>query len=257
MSEEPALAGDGPAMVTDARRICEEAERRGIKARLLGGIAIWLRSEPVIRAQLGREYADIDLVTVRKHSKPLRELLESLGYVPDKMFNATQGDRRLYFHSSDGAYHLDIFIDRFVMSHDLDLSARLQAEPLVLPAAELLVTKLQIAELNRKDAADTAMLLLGHEPGERDGPGQLNISYVADVCGQDWGLYTTLTDNLEKTQALLGEILADPDQRQLVTERSARILAELQDAPKSRGWRRRAKIGRRMRWYETPDEATR
>jgi hypothetical protein len=28
----------------------------------------------------------------------------------------------------------------------------------------------------------------------------------------------------------------------------------MEEAPKSRGWRRRAKIGRRMRWYETPDE---
>jgi hypothetical protein len=248
---------DEPALVADARRISEEADRRGVKTRLLGGIAIWLRSPEAIRAQLGREYADIDLVTVRKQAKPLRDLLESLGYQPDKMFNATQGDRRLYFHSADGAYHLDIFVDKFVMSHELELGARLETEPVVLPAAELLLTKLQIAELNHKDAADTAMLLLGHEPADSDGQGLLNVPYIADVCGQDWGFYTTLTDNLGKTQALLGAIFPDPGQRQLVSERVGRLLAELEAAPKSRGWRRRAKIGRRMRWYETPDEAMR
>jgi hypothetical protein len=53
----------------------------------------------------------------------------------------------------------------------------------VLPAAELLLTKLQIAELNHKDAHDTAMLLLGHELSESDGPGRLNMAQVADIVG--------------------------------------------------------------------------
>lgn len=246
-----------PALIADARRLCEEAEGRGVKVRLLGGVAIWLRSPEAIRAQLGREYADIDLVTVRKHARPLRELLESLGYEPDKMFNAVQGDRRLYFHSTDGSYHLDIFVDKFVMSHELDFGARLETEPLVLPAAELLLTKLQIAELNQKDAADAAMLLLGHELAERDGPGLLNVTYVTEVCGQEWGFYTTLTDNLEKTRALLEGILPDAEERELVAQRATGLLAQLEAAPKTRGWRRRARIGRRMRWYEIPDEATR
>jgi hypothetical protein len=245
-----------PALVTEARRISDEASGRGIEVRLLGGIAIWLRSEAEVRAQLGREYADIDLATLRKHAKPLRELLESIGYDPNKMFNALQSDR-LYYDAADGSHHLDIFVDKFAMSHKLDLADRLQTEPLVLPAAELLLTKLQIAELNEKDARDTAMLLLDHELADHDGPGVLNAAYVADVSAQDWGLHTTLSDNLAKTQALLDGILPDPQQRQIVGERAGALLARLEAAPKSRGWRRRAKIGRRMRWYEVPDEAKR
>ena len=249
---------DEPAIVTEARRICEQASERGVAVRLLGGIAIWLRSPDEVRDELGREYADIDLATVRKSSKPLRDLLESLGYEPDKMFNAVQGDRRLYFNSPDGgSYHLDVFVDRFEMSHQLDLGSRLEREPIVLPAAELLLTKLQIAELNRKDAADTSMLLLGHELGSADGPGVLNVGYVTEVCGQDWGFYTTVTDNLEKTQSLLDGILADAGEREVVAGRVGELQAQLEAAPKSRGWRRRAKIGRRMKWYDTPDEATR
>ena len=241
-------------MVADARRICEQAASAGVAVRLLGGIAIWLRSSDEIRATLGRDYADIDLATVRNSSKPLRELLESLTYVPDKMFNAVQGDRRLYFSAADDAYHVDIFVDRFVMSHELDLGTRLETETLTLPAAELLLTKLQIAELNEKDAADTAMLLLGHELADRDGPGLLNVAHVNEVCGQDWGFYTTVTDNLGKTKALLEQILSDAGQRELVAGRASQLLADLEQAPKSRGWRRRARIGRRMKWYETPDE---
>ncbi len=241
-------------MVTTARRICEQAASQGVAVRLLGGIAIWVRSPDEIRSTLGREYADIDLATMRKSAKPLRDMLESLTYVPDKMFNAVQGDRRLYFTAADDGYHVDIFVDRFVMSHELDLGKRLETEPLTLPAAELLLTKLQIAELNQKDAADTAMLLLGHEIADTDGPGRLNVAYVADVCGEDWGFYTTVTDNLAKTQALLDQILSDRVQHELVSARVSQLLAELEAAPKSRGWRRRARIGRRMKWYETPDE---
>jgi hypothetical protein len=248
---------DEPALVAEARHICEQADAGGVQVRLLGGIAIWLRSPAGVRAALGRDYGDIDLVTVRKQAKGLRGLLESRGYIPDKMFNATQGDRRLYFHAADGSYHLDIFIDRFVMSHELELGRRLETEAMVLPAAELLLTKLQIAELNRKDAADTAMLLLGHELADHDGAGLLNSVYVAEVCGDDWGFYTTLTDNLAKTHALLDDLLPEADQRQMVADRVGTLLAGLEAAPKTRGWRRRARIGRRMRWYETPDEATR
>jgi hypothetical protein len=245
---------DEPAMVTEARRICGEADDHGVAVRLLGGIAIWLRSPASVRSQFGRDYADIDLATGRKSSKPLRDLLESLTYVPDKMFNAVQGDRRLFFAAADDSFHLDVFVDRFVMSHELDLGDRLSTEPLTLPAAELLLTKLQIAELNRKDAQDTVMLLLGHELADSDGPGLLNVGYVAEVCGNDWGFYTTLTDNLVKTQSLLDEIVSDSAQRALVAQRVEKLLGDLESAPKSRGWRRRAMIGRRKKWYETPDE---
>jgi len=255
MSVEPvAKTLDEPEMVVAAQRICQQGEAAGVDVRLLGGIAIWLRASDPIRQMLGRTYADIDVVTSKKHSKALRELLEGLGYVPDKMFNNLQGHTRLYYHSADGAYHVDVFIEKFVMSHELDLGQRLRVEPITLPAAELLLTKLQIAELNRKDASDTAMLLAGHEPSQSDGSGKLNFARVAELCGSDWGLYTTVTDNLQTTQTLLPELVADTAVRDRVEQRIQALLADLEAAPKSGGWRRRAKIGRRKKWYQTPDE---
>jgi len=73
-------------------------------------------------------------------------------------------------------------------------------------------------------------LLLGHEPADRDGPGLLNAAYVAEVCGQDWGFYTTLTDNLAKTQALLDGILPDADQREVVGDRTGKLLGRTLNA---------------------------
>jgi hypothetical protein len=245
---------DQPTLPAQAQRICDAATERGVQCRLLGGIAISLRASPSSRALLGREYADIDLATGRKQSKSLRELLETLDYAPDKMFNAVQGDRRLYFEAADGSHHLDVFVEKFAMCHELDLGSRLTVEPLTLPAAELLLTKLQIAELNRKDASDTVLLVLDHELSDQDGPGLLNVARVASVCGEDWGLYTTVTDNLATIEQMLPEILDETDGRARVAQRIANLSSALDQAPKSRGWRRRAKLGRRVRWFEVPDE---
>jgi hypothetical protein len=255
MTVEPtAQTSDQPEMVAAAQRICEQGEITGVDVRLLGGIAIWLRASEAVRQMLGRAYADIDLVTTKKHSRGLRELLEGLGYVPDKMFNNLQGHTRLYYHSSDGTYHVDVFIEKFVMSHELDLGEHLRTELITLPAAELLLTKLQIAELNRKDASDTAMLLADHEPAQSDAAGLLNVPRVSELCASDWGLYTTVTDNLQTTQTLLPELIGDAAVRERVDERVQTLLTDLEAAPKSGGWRRRAKIGRRKKWYQTPDE---
>jgi hypothetical protein len=258
MIEQPgSLNGNEPALVVEARRVYDTAVAGGVDVRLLGGIAIWLRASEPLRQALGREYADIDLATTKKHAKGLRTVLEGLDYVPDKMFNATQGDTRLYYHAPDGSYHLDVFVEKFVMSHEFAFGSRLDIEPYTLPAAELLLTKLQIAELNRKDASDTAMLLADHELAETDGPGLLNVRHVSKLCADNWGLYTTVTDNLETTRSLLEEVLPDARYRDMVELRTRKLLAELEAAPKSGGWRRRARIGRRVRWYQTPDEANR
>ena len=62
---------------------------------------------------------------------------------------------------------------------------------------------------------------------------------------------------VELARTLLDGILSDSAQRQQVHTRAQTLVSELEAAPKSGGWRRRAKIGRRMRWYQTPDEADR
>lgn len=249
--------GNEPTLVAEARRVYEYADSAGVKVRLLGGVAIWLRASDQMRQALGRDYADIDLATTKKQAKGLRAVLERLDYVPDKMFNATQGDTRLYYHAPDGSYHVDVFIEKFVMSHELQLGSRLETERYTLPAADLLLTKLQIAELNHKDASDAAMLLADHELAETDGSGLLNVQHVSRLCSESWGLYTTVTDNLETTRSLLVEILPDERQRDQVDQRTQTLLSALEAAPKSSGWRRRAKLGRRKRWYQTPDDASR
>lgn len=247
-----------PAMVAAGRGLVATAATAGIPVRLIGGVAIWVRASPGARAALGRDYPDVDLVAHKRQSRALRAVLEDGGYQPERVFNATHGARRLLYHSPDDRWQVDVFLDTFEMSHTLDLGARLEIEPETLPAAELLLTKLQIAEVNAKDISDTAMLLWDHEPVPgADGPQRLNLAQLAHVCGADWGLYTTVTDNLAACSSQLGQLVADKSARATIQARIETIRKGLDAAPKSLAWRMRAKVGRRVRWFELPEEVTR
>ncbi|MGB9184159.1 MAG: hypothetical protein WCB67_08830 [Solirubrobacteraceae bacterium] len=243
--------------IEEGPRLVKTAEDAGLALRLFGGVAIWHRSAEPTRAAFGRDYADVDVVAHRRTSRALRELLERDGYLPERTFNATHGAGRLLYHAPDGSFHIDVFLDRFAMSHALDFESRLELEPMTLPAADLLLAKLQVAEVNRKDLTDAVMLLLDHKLGDLDGQGQLNAAYVSQVCAADWGLFTTAGDNLDALQSLLPELALAEADRTTLQSRTAALREQLDQAPKSRAWKLRAKIGRRKRWYETPEEVTR
>ena len=245
-----------PEMVAAGRSVIAAAAAQSIPVRLIGGVAIWLRASPAARAALGRSYPDIDLVAHKKQSRKLRAVLEEAGFEPERVFNATHGARRLLYHGP-GGWQVDIFLDTFEMSHTLDLGTRLEAEPETVAAAELLLTKLQIAEVNAKDLSDTAMLLWDHEPAAADGPGLLNLGPVVSRCAADWGLYTTVTDNLAAGGELLGSLVHAGADRSRIAMRMAAITDALAAAPKSMSWQLRAKVGRRKRWYELPEEVVR
>jgi hypothetical protein len=243
-------------MVAAGRAVVAAAAARDIPVRLIGGVAIWLRSSAGPRAALGRTYPDIDLVAHKKQSRRLRSVLEEEGFEPERVFNATHGARRLLYHGP-GGWQVDIFLDTFEMSHTLDLGTRLEAEPETLAAAELLLTKLQIAQVNAKDLSDVAMLLWDHEPGDADGPTRLNLAPVVSRCAADWGLFTTVTDNLDACAGLLGDLPAGAADRARIAGRITAVKEAVAAAPKSLQWQLRARVGRRMRWYELPEEVTR
>jgi hypothetical protein len=219
-------------------------------------VAIWLRGSAAARAALGRGYPDIDLVAHKRQSRALRNVLEEEGFEPERVFNATHGARRLLYHGP-GGWQVDIFLDTFEMSHTLDLGRRLEAEPETLATAELLLTKLQIAEINAKDLSDVAMLLWDHQPGDADGPGQLNLTPVATACAADWGLYTTVTGNLGTCAEQLRDLVAGPADRARIASHIEAVSRAVTTASKSVSWQLRARVGRRVRWYRLPEEVTR
>jgi hypothetical protein len=225
-----ALLDEGPALV-------QSAQQEGATLRLLGGAAIILHCSGTPHREIG----DLDAVTTSADVKRLTSVLQQRGYQPETRFNALHGDRRLIFHGSAGK--LDIFVDTFDMCHRIELAGRLGLDSPTIPATDLLLTKLQVVELTAKDAHDLAELLSHHALGS--GPGDhFDVPYIEGLVADDWGLWRTLTGTLTR----LAELHAR------VAEQSLALRQALDDAPKGRRFRLRARLGERKRWYELPDE---
>ncbi len=146
-----------------------------------------------------------------------------------------------------------MFLGTFVMCHSLPVAQRLEIEPETLPLAELLLTKLQIVELNEKDMSDMHSLIITHEVGTADAD-EINATRIAELCAGDWGLHHTVGRTLERLGVDPPSYSLSPEQRQLVDQRLERLQRALEEQPKTLAWRLRAKVGERVRWYEEPEE---
>lgn len=240
-------------IVEETVRLVAAAERDGVVLRLLGGMAIHLHVGDLLHRSLAREIRDIDFVTPRRDARRARDLLEREGYAPDATFNATHGARRLLFYDRSHGRQVDVFVDLFEMCHVIPLSERLMVEPVTLPLAELLLTKLQIVKLNRKDLLDAYALLLTHEVADHDNE-TINARRIAELASRDWGLHRTIELTLDRLRTALGDVALDHGQRALIEGRLDAIEEAMADAPKTGRWRMRARVGERVRWYEDPDE---
>ena len=252
---DSSLSGASLAQIVDeGRRLVELATENKLTLRLLGGVAIALRCPSAASGPLQRTYGDLDFATPRRTARQLRTLLESAGYSAERLFNAMHGDQRLIYQDEAHHRHLDIFVGTFRMCHELELESRLELHPLTLSLADLLLTKLQIIELNTKDARDALALLVDH-PVVTDAPDAEAIdgSYIAGICARDWGWYTTVTDNLEKITAVSNAPL-EGEAPERASSRIGVLRAAIEAAPKSLKWRTRAALGRRVAWYEQPEE---
>jgi hypothetical protein len=242
-----------PDVVDEARRLLALASDRSVPLRLLGGVAIRLRAGNAFPEALGRAYGDLDFVAAKGASGTASALLREAGYEGDRAFNALQGKRRLIFYDVPNGRKVDVFVGEFLMCHEIPVNERLEVDPVSIPLAELLLTKLQIVELNEKDVTDAVALLATHELGEGDGD-RLDAGRVAFLCASDWGLWRTITVNL----AIVGDRAAaspiDDRSRREVRDRVDALLERIEEEPKTRGWRLRARVGERKRWYELPEE---
>jgi hypothetical protein len=240
-------------IVAEADRLLELASAEGVPLRLLGGVAIRLRSPGELPEALARRYADIDFVTAKRRSASVQQLFRAAGYEANVAFNALQGQERLLFFDTDNGRQVDVFVGAFEMSHKIPVGDRLELEPATLPLAELLLTKLQIAQLNEKDVRDGLALLHGHEVGESDGD-MINGARIAQLCGGDWGLWRTITGNLGTCREHVDRYELSGEEKGRLRARVDELLDRIEREPKSRAWKLRAKIGERRRWYEVPEE---
>ena len=242
-------------VVEEARRIAEAATEEGLALRLLGGVAIRVRAKDGLAPVFEREYADHDWISSKGASANAQKFFQKQGYTPHTSFNALNGRERLLFFDESHNRQVDVFVGSFRMSHEIPFGKRLASEPLTIPLAELLLTKLQIVELNEKDVKDALTLFHGYPVGEGD-DSAINRARIASLCASDWGLWRTLTTNLDTCLRRLDGYDLPVEDKARMAERLEQLADAIEREPKSRKWRLRARIGERKRWYELPEEVT-
>jgi len=240
--------------LTDALRIARGAADAGVGLKLLGGLGVRVVC-PDYPPRLRRDQ-DIDFACLSKERKAVSAHLERAGCEGDRRFNNLNGDRQMYFTAPSGR-PIDVMVDRLTMCHTLDFRPSFRRLPLTVDVVDLLLSKLQIVELNEKDARDIVQLLSCMPIAGAAGDGlTIDSDRFLSVLASDWGWWRTVTGNLEKLPGLLAERphLAQPGMP-FDPARQAAQLRELADAtPKSMKWKIRAGIGDKVRWYELPEE---
>jgi hypothetical protein len=226
----------------------------------MGGLAFHARA-PEWTARINRSGRDLDLATRSKDRKALATLLVANGYTADKQYNALYGHKQLYFVDVPRERPMDVLVDALEMCHTFSFAERLAVTETTLPPADLLLSKLQVVKINRKDVLDLLALLSEVPLADDDGGGQaISLRRVTGFTSSDWGWWRTATGNLDKLTAFMDHDIADGElefgrpARQDARAQIAALRAAIDAAPKSTRWKLRSRAGDHMAWYQEPEE---
>jgi len=246
------IPGSSHDPLPEALRLARAAAEAGLGLKLLGGLGVRVLC-PEFPPRLRRDQ-DIDFACLSKGRKDVAAWLADNGCTPDRRFNNLNGDRQMYFNAPSGR-PVDVMVDRLTMCHTLDFRPAFGRLPHTVDSVDLLLSKLQIVELNEKDARDIVHLLSALPLGE-GGPPVIDTGRFGKVLGADWGWWRTVTENLVKLPALVAEKpgLVPPQPYQDPLAGARQLLDVAEAAPKSMKWKLRSNVGDRVRWYELPEE---
>jgi hypothetical protein len=246
---------NGPAAdpLPEAVWLVQGAATAGYSLKILGGLGVRvLCPDFPPRMRAGQ---DIDVACLGKQRRKVADHMEQMGCEPDKRFNNLNGDRQMYFTAPSGR-PIDVMVDKLSMCHVLDLRPSLGSQSPTLNPADLLLSKLQIFELNAKDAHDIFHLLSGVPVGRGTGGPSIDPDRFGEVVASDWGWWRTVTGSLAKLPGLLAENPAlVPPRARFDPLAQAKQLSEVADTvPKGLKWKLRSNVGDKVRWYELPEE---
>jgi len=257
MTTPNGLGGDAASdPLPEALALVRGASQAGHQLKILGGLGVRVLCPDFPPRQ--RAGQDIDLACLGKTRRQVADHLEQAGCAPDKRFNNLNGDRQMYFTAPSGR-PIDVMVDRLSMCHTLDLRPSFgsgSAQSPTLDPSDLLLSKLQIVELNAKDAHDIFHLLSGVRVGPEATRPFIDPDRFGSVLAGDWGWWRTTTGSLHKLPDLLAgqPALAPPDPRFDPLTQAKQLLEIAEAVPKSLKWKTRARVGDRVRWYELPEE---
>jgi len=249
--------------------IVEAAQKNDVVVRILGGFGIYVHADHCSQCRhlqtstdrLGKgnpPFTDLDLAAYGKQWNKVREVLERNAHLrPDRMINALFGTSRLvYYHPKDN-FPIDVFFDKLDFSHEVSFGehkrGRLELDYPTLGLADLLLEKLQVHDINRKDLIDMIVLLLGHDISEDESKDRINAKHVSRILASDWGFWYDAIQNLGHVKSLGKQIheegKLDGNQWKEVEGRVARLEAVMEREPKTEEWKVRSRVGTSKRWY--------
>jgi hypothetical protein len=253
--------------LAEALRIVAAADAEGLLLRLMGGMAVRAHA-PGWTHRTRRVEVDLDFATRGKDRKAVFALLEREGYTPDRRHNALFGQHQGYFVDEARRRPVDVLVDKLEMCHRIEFADRLAASRPTLPVADLLLSKLQIVKINRKDVLDALVLLAEHQLAQDDGAadsdsgeGSISLPRILAHTSNDWGWWRTVTGNLKVLQDYLDSEFTEADLdvgarpvRYQIRDQVAGLRDAIEAAPKSTRWKLRSKVGDRQQWYVEPEE---
>lgn len=238
-----------------ALTVIEAAKKMDVQLRLLGATAIYYQCprSNLLADLMKRRLTDLDFVALSKHVSRIPELFSVLQFVSNERVNTLYGANRQIYFDQRNSRNVDIFFDKLSFNHEIDLTKRLDIDPVTISLADLLLEKLQIVKMSEKDAKDVIVLL--HEHG-LDGPqGAIDAAYVAKLLSDDWGFYHTVTMNLRKVRDYLAGIQSlSQEDRELVSGHIDDLAKRIELEKKSFKWKMRARVGTRAPWYSEAED---
>ncbi|MEM0052897.1 MAG: hypothetical protein QXL89_01705 [Nitrososphaeria archaeon] len=257
--------------INEALNIVSKAEEKGIILRILGSLAVRLYVSDNPQALLlhrkrlnvpEQVFTDLDLIGYGKQRGSIEKFFSDLQYQPDRIVNRIFGDRRLIFYHPKGYFIVDVFLNKLEFSHDVYFGekpgkGRLELSYPAITPTDLVLEKLQIHKINKKDLIDLAALFLVKDVNSD--PLSIDGLYIAKILSQDWGFWYDATNNLNKLKYIVKELL---DLKELQEEVCSKIIQKVDSLlsiidkePKSKDWIKRSQIGTKKPWYREVEES--
>jgi len=257
VSQQPdQILSEGQEYERSALTLFGESKHRNIDLRLIGSIAVRVRCHQYSKIiSSARKYKDIDFYALGNERGKIKEMFLDLNFEIDRALQIALEEMRYSFFHKDSRLRIDVFFDELNFCHRLDLRNRLSVEQSpTIPLADLLLSKLQIVNLEAKDIEDICLLFLEHPIGDCD-KDCINVGYISRLLADDWGFWFTVKQNLAKLDSdTKKRFQKDSNSYLRIQSQLATLDSRLLLETKAWRWIIRAKIGTRLKWYRTVEE---
>jgi len=223
--------------------------------RVFGGVGCWIHCQETREWFRAERSFDLDLFAVRLDQHRFDKIVKRHGLFRRNRDTYAGGYVLEYVgRGVTEGLSLDLYVGNLIFSHRIPTGLRLAVDWPTLPLAELLATKLQIHDLEFKDALDIMMLIGEHPLGESDEE-QINRETLLQMGRRDWGLWYDMVTTLRQVTEAMKSASNVPRELLAVTEgRVGELTGILSHLRGSLKWDLRAFVGTKAQWWNEVEE---